>query len=110
MKKFIKLISCGVATMALIFSAQICAMAAITNDTASSHVVSSHVVSGREVSSHVVAGAETVSGASHLNDIAPYNNAGTVNPRTGVQNLAIPGVVAMLAAATAAVTLAGKKK
>lgn len=115
MKKFIKLISCSVVMAALIISTQICAMAAVTSEHVSSQVTSSYpTVSDinpiAESRNDTVSGANSgaVSGASHLNNIASNNN--TTNPRTGGQNLVIPGVVAMIAAATAAVTLAGKKK
>lgn len=50
-----------------------------------------------------------VSGESMLAEINPISENNDV-PNTGVVNLAIPGMVALLAAGTAAAALIGKKK
>lgn len=113
MKKVTKTIVSAAIITALFTAFQITAMAAInaaSSDVVSSRVASSHV-SSQAVSSHVASSEANLarSGAT-TSDIMPIAEGGQINPHTGAANMAIPGVVALIAAATAAITLTGKKK
>lgn len=132
MHKSIKRLACAATVAALTAGVQISALAAVSGtsshiDTASSHVssqnaASSHYASSladlnrtEHASSGLAASGQASDGASALrregsgvaDEIQPYGND---IPNTGAESLVIPGAVALLAAATAAVTLAGKKK
>lgn len=114
--KSLRILVCLALAAALFVGMQTAAFAAVSlRDDTSSHV-SSHVSS--QVSSHVSSNMiqpyanNSLSGEAREGTVSEGTlySSNNVVPRTGMGSLAVPGLAALLAAATAAVALTGKKK